>query len=533
MKKYYAYTRVSTIKQGEKGVSLQEQHDAIARYAERQGLQITEWFEERVTAAKQGRPLFMRMIKGLRLGRANGLIIHKIDRGARNLRDWADLGELIDSGVSVHFANDNLDLHSRGGRLSADIQAVVASDYIRNLREETIKGLYGRLKQGIYPFRAPIGYLDTGGGRVKDIDPLRGPLIREAFSLYASDRYSLDSLRVELHRRGLRNLAGDEVSLSGMSTILNNPFYAGLIRIRKTGDSYAGKHPPLIPMALFKQVQARLAGRIHTQKSTHDFTYRGLFRCSLCERHLIAERQKGHIYYRCHTRDCPTRTFREEVLEASVVRACPPLVLTPEWTTRLAETLDAVQHEDIEQAGTRAAQVQVQLGAITTRLARLTDAFVDGLIDKATFDERRLGLLEQQRSLEDSSRSGAQETARLKQYIMERLELACNAQQSHALANPAARRELAIQLCSNRTVAAKEVSVEPYFPLQLIAQSKCLSNGDHYRGTARTDTEIARRLLEWAHQELEKCDEVAERHNAPVRLRTSSLTSPMSTKLEP
>ncbi len=96
------------------------------------------------------------MLRELRKGTARGVVIHKIDRSARNLKDWADLGELIDRGIEVHFANESLDLHSRGGRLSADIQAVVASDYIRNLREETKKGIYGRLKQGFYPLRAPI-----------------------------------------------------------------------------------------------------------------------------------------------------------------------------------------------------------------------------------------------------------------------------------------------------------------------------------------------------------------------------------------
>lgn len=75
---------------------------------------------------------------------------HKIDRGARNLKDWANLGDLIDGGVEVHFAHESLDMNSRGGRLSADIQAVVAADFIRNLRQETRKGFYGRLKQGIY-----------------------------------------------------------------------------------------------------------------------------------------------------------------------------------------------------------------------------------------------------------------------------------------------------------------------------------------------------------------------------------------------
>src|SRR6201981_1788237 len=95
----------------------------------------------------------------------------KNSRKKRPLRTWAELGELIDKGIEVPFANEGLDLYSRGGRLSADIQAVVAADYIRNLREETKKGFYGRLKQGLYPIRAPIGYLDNGAAKPKTIDP--------------------------------------------------------------------------------------------------------------------------------------------------------------------------------------------------------------------------------------------------------------------------------------------------------------------------------------------------------------------------
>lgn len=51
----YAYIRVSTAKQGEMGVSLQEQRASIERYAEQNRLAIIEWFEERETAAKRGR----------------------------------------------------------------------------------------------------------------------------------------------------------------------------------------------------------------------------------------------------------------------------------------------------------------------------------------------------------------------------------------------------------------------------------------------------------------------------------------------
>jgi site-specific DNA recombinase len=52
MKKLFGYIRVSTARQGERGVSLQEQRDAIERYAQRSEIELSRWFEERVTAAQ-------------------------------------------------------------------------------------------------------------------------------------------------------------------------------------------------------------------------------------------------------------------------------------------------------------------------------------------------------------------------------------------------------------------------------------------------------------------------------------------------
>src|SRR5438876_10063276 len=193
MQGYIGYTRVSTTKQGE-GVSLEVQKEAISRYAERNQLQIGQWLEEMETAAKRGRPVFNQAMKLLRHGKHQGIILHKLDRGARNLKDWAEIGELSDQGVEVHFVNESLDLQSRGGRLSADIQAVVAADFIRNLRQETRKGFYGRIKQGLYPLPAPLGYLDTGKAKPKEPDPAKAPLVKKTFELYGSGRYNLDDL---------------------------------------------------------------------------------------------------------------------------------------------------------------------------------------------------------------------------------------------------------------------------------------------------------------------------------------------------
>jgi DNA invertase Pin-like site-specific DNA recombinase len=317
VKSLFAYIRVSTAKQGEHGVSLQEQRAAIERYVLQRDLRIAEWFEEIQTAAKRGRPVLSRMLSLLKQGKAVGVVIHKIDRSARNLKDWADLGELIDRGIDIHFAAESLDLHSRGGRLSADIQAVVAADYIRNLREETRKGFYGRLKQGLYPLGAPIGYLDEGKGKAKTPDPIKAPLVRTAFELYASTRYGLDQLVEEMDRRGLRNRNGRRVTRNGMSVLLNNPFYLGVIRLQKTGETFSGIHTPIVTKAVFDAVQRILRGKTNTKCIVHDFPFRRFLRCGLCGQTLIGELQKGHAYYRCHTQGCATKTIREEIVEQS------------------------------------------------------------------------------------------------------------------------------------------------------------------------------------------------------------------------
>ena len=245
------------------------------------------------TTAKRGRPVFTQMMKLLKQGKADGVIIHKIDWSAGNLKDWADLGELIDRGIDVHFAHESLDLNSRSGRLSADILAIVVADTIRNLREEIKKGFNGRIKQDLYPWPAPVGYLNMGGGMAKEPDPAKAPLIKKAFELYATGRHNLDTLTEEMCRLGLRNRNGKIVTKNGLSIILNNPFYIGLIRLKSTGETFSGSHQPLITKALFDRVQNILNGKTNTRSIRHDFLFRRLLACKHCGYSLIGETHKG------------------------------------------------------------------------------------------------------------------------------------------------------------------------------------------------------------------------------------------------
>ena len=322
MPAYFAYSRVSTVRQGQLGVSLQEQRASIERFSERHGLTVSHWFEETETAAKTGRPVFKDLVRRLGCREAQGVILHKIDRGARNLRDWADIGDLIDQGIDVRFAHDDFRLDSRGGRLAADIQAVIATDYIRNLREEVKKGFYGRLRQGLYPLRAPMGYVDRGSGRAKTLHPVYAPLVALAFELYGTGEYSVRTLAETLAEKGLVNGVGKRVSASNLARLLRNPFYTGTIRLPSTGETFLGAHRSIVGRALFDRVQELLSSkRKGTRKAKHAFAYRRFIRCS-CGRYLIGELIKGRYrYYRCHA--CRGISIREERVDAAVIASLP------------------------------------------------------------------------------------------------------------------------------------------------------------------------------------------------------------------
>ena len=487
MKTVFAYARVSTQKQGTQSSSLQEQRDSITAYAERYNLSIARWFEEMETAAKGGRPKFREMIRGLERGAASGVIIHKIDRGARNLRDWADLGDLIDRGVEVHFAHESLDLHSRGGRLSADIQAVVAADFIRNLRQEVKKGFYGRLKQGFYPLQAPVGYRDMGKAKTKEIDPIKGPLVRQAFELYATGEVSFKELRSEMHRRGLRGRNDCEISLNTFTAILNNPFYIGIIHIQATGETFHGLHTPLITKQLFDRVQQVLRGfRPTASGHKNDLLFRRMISCNHCGRHLVGERQKErYVYYRCHNRGCETVCINESAIEQSFIALFDLLQMDDADIKDIKDIVDVMRGNDDSNAAEQSAALKLQLEKCEERLSRLTDTFVDGSLEKDIYEAKKHQYIQTKRTLLDQLGSITRTPTRADR-VLEKLELANAAHLQYKNATDVEKRDLIQSTTSNLVGRSNYVAITLKSPFKELAEQRISEHGAPYRDEFRT-----------------------------------------------
>jgi site-specific DNA recombinase len=491
MKPCFGYIRVSTQKQGE-GVSLDAQKDAITGFASRNNLSVIKWFEEKQTAAKSGRPIFNAMLKLLRRGAATGLIMHKIDRSARNLKDWAAISDLSDAGIDVYFATESLDFRSRGGRLTADIQAVIAADYIRNLSQEARKGIHGRLKQGIYPFPAPIGYINHGSGKPKTLDPIRAPLVRKLFDLYLAGDHSIRTLHHKMADAGLTTRGNRPISRRSVENILQNPYYCGLMRNGRTGEVFPGVHETLISAKEFQRVAEIKSGRYTKKQTRHEHLLRRLFTCAACQGSLSPERQKGHVYYRCHTVGCPTKTVREERLDEAILNALLGFELSVSDHAHMEVDYESWKERQGFQSESRSLDLRVK--STEVRLDRLTDLYLDGKIGQNTHDRKHEQLLIELAKLKEdrvdmASRSASDRDRRKFFELMKSLAAL------YVSANPSEKRVLVENCFSNRQWNGKNVDLEPSILIHEVHSGLCVPYGGPIRDTIRTFLQILKKKV--------------------------------------
>jgi len=89
------------------------------------------------------------------------------------------------------------------------------------------------------------------------------------------------------------------------------------------------------------------------------------------------------------SRDCPTTTIREDHVEP---RSASSSLRCSSDRTRVAEAKAYLDRRLVEMEGSEAdvkGALQLSLDNAKARVNRLTDAFVDGLLEKPLFEERR------------------------------------------------------------------------------------------------------------------------------------------------
>src|SRR3989344_3626830 len=180
--------------------------------------------------------------------------------------------------------------------------------------------------------------------------------------------------------------------------------------------------------------------------------------------------EKGHVYYRCHTSGCAPTSVREERVTEAACQALEPFNLNHYHQDILQEMLVGFRNEWAGHKTEHLRSLKIHLQDIEARLARLTDALIDRLVDKETFEKRNASLLVQQKEVKDKIEEIEQETLAVPDRIQEFLELAKSALNLCNLADPEEKRDLLSRLTSNRWVDRKNVVMERKYEAELAAK---------------------------------------------------------------
>src|SRR5450756_1290650 len=211
------YARVSSVGQlgrdgDEDGYSLPAQVEACKKEAISRGAELAKVYVERAESARSDdRPVLQYMLKELPTLGVKYLIVHKVDRLARNRLDDATLYQrIVGMGIKLVSASENID-DTPAGQLMHGMLATFAEYYSNNLASEIMKGLTRKHEQGGTPFKPPIGYQSKrkliGAQDIRSVivDPERAPLVQLAFTLYSTGEWPLKRLAAHLKEQGLRS----------------------------------------------------------------------------------------------------------------------------------------------------------------------------------------------------------------------------------------------------------------------------------------------------------------------------------------
>ena len=109
---------------------------------------------------------------------------------------------------------------------------------------------------------APLGYLNIGSGKPKEPDPKTAPLVRHLFEMYAAGAANFHDLLKEAERVRLRGRSGKPITKNGLTQLLNNRFYTGLIQIKVSGQTFTGIHEPIISGVVAIRPPGALSDRV-------------------------------------------------------------------------------------------------------------------------------------------------------------------------------------------------------------------------------------------------------------------------------
>ena len=450
-----SYVRVSTKRQAEKGgtsegFSIPAQKAANQQKAESMGAFVVKEFVDRGESAKTAdRPALQEMLEYIKQYKVDYVIVHKLDRLARNRADDVEISKLLNQvDVQLISTTEAFDDSAPSGSLMHGVMSSVAEFYSNNLAHEVKKGMLQKVQNGGTPSKAPLGYRnlltrDEVGREIRTVvvDTERATLITKAFTVYAEGRHTVKQLAAELATEGLTTattprIPSKPVNEARLNTILVNPYYKGLVKYNDV--HYDGVHPKLTDEQTWQRVRDVLKSHRQGERTRrHPHFLKSTVWCGSCGGRLLVQVSRNSVgdhyhYLMCGNRHakrnaCQQRSAQTSEVEKQLENYYRTIRLSESEKESLRKLLlvelDKRRKEELSAQG----NIRLEKDKIARKQKKLLEAHYADAISLDMFREEQAALQRAMTDIESKLSALEQNYETVKSNLNSVLEIAANA----------------------------------------------------------------------------------------------------------
>jgi site-specific DNA recombinase len=397
------YMRIST-DEDHQPTSLGTQRERLERYCQAmEDWHVVHAFEDQASGVTLDRHGLQQALGLARKRRFDLLLVYRVDRLSRKVRQLAGLAEELDRlDIVLNSATEPFDTGSPAGRMMLQMLGVFAEFEHATIVDRVTAGLERRVREGRWMSgRTPYGYTRANGMLVPD--PVRAPVVRRVFQLYAEGKLGTTAIARQLDAEGAPAPRRQGWSPNALRLILANPAYRGLIR---WNDSlFEGLHEPLVDEQAFEKAQDILRRRGEDASlrrgNPSEFLLSGLVRCHHCGRAYVGTsahgRSQRYTYYACSTRykygpsKCKGERLPKGRLEAAVLSQLADLYRDGRLIERALAGAAAHVAKERPRVEEQLASARAEIARVERKLDRYFEAFEAGDLSAGLCQEHLRG----------------------------------------------------------------------------------------------------------------------------------------------
>ena len=428
MTKVVAYARYSSDNQRQESIDAQVR--AITEYCRKNSFELLKIYQDEAqSATNDQRDQFLQMIEDSKQRNFEYIIVHKLDRFARNRYDSAFYKrELRTNGVKLLSVLEQLDDSPESVILESVLEGM-AEYYSMNLAREVRKGMNENALQAKHNGGTPPLGFNVDPDKSYSLNESEAQAVRIIFEMYASG-HGYGGIATDLNAKGFKTKRGMSFGKNSIHDILINEKYIGryifnLRESKKTGNRVYksedqitridGAMPQIISFELWNRVQSRLASQLKPRmNSTYEYLLTGKIECGQCGSAYVGNSfvngRNGSKYYcyTCSSRSrksgCTNKRVNASKLESLVIEMLREKVLNDESIEKLAIHLVHATENLVISNKDLATELVKRRDILKDQIDKMFDLYLNGNMDRVMVADKTNALKSEMDSINERLR---------------------------------------------------------------------------------------------------------------------------------